>query len=483
MSTSNRKLIDQLFILSLFVIPNLTYFGISEHYGLGRSVFNLDYLLCILAYALGRKALFIPVFIATVALDWVYMSAPLYHFAPVDFLRQTFSLRLLHADGAVMPLGAALSIAIVLTAGIWLAMCRPGGGSWKSYFPVGLLATFVVFLDAANGSFHFEPTEHLFHRDLLAADQNFAASPLWKSVNTEFFGIQARNDGAGHHDGHLTPESALQAAIDHIDPAAYDNVYFVLVESWGKFADPTLDDVVVRPLFRHGLEQDYLVHRGSVPFKGSTTSAEMRELCNHVGVYRDMTEQKKKACIPSTFRSRGFQTVATHGFSGSMFDRKEWWPTLGFDRTVFATDFRALNYSRQCGSTFRGVCDADQIKMVSNLIAAAKNPIFAYTLTLNSHLPVAPATIEEAHFERPSRVDDTVYSLMASWRLVFEALGAAADRLNQRRTLFVMVGDHTPPLWNRESAALFTRDRVPFIILQPRPPGAVVGTSAFCCQP
>lgn len=443
--------------------------------------------MCILAYALGRKALFIPVYIATVAVDWVYMSAPLYHFAPADFLRQVFSLRLLHADGAVMPLGAALSIAIVLAAGIWLAMRRPETSNWKSWFPVGFLAIFVVFLDAANGSFHFEPMEHLFHKDLLATDRNFAASPLWKSINTEFLKLQARNDGATHHGSHPTPESALRAAIDQIDPAAYDSVYFVLVESWGKFADPTLEDAVVQPLLQHRLQQHYRVVRGSVPFKGSTTDAEMRELCGHVGAYGEMTAQQKQACLPAIFRSRGFQTVATHGFSGSMFNRQEWWPTLGFDRTVFATDFRALGYSRQCGSTFRGVCDADQIEMASELVATAKKPVFAYTLTLNSHLPVAPATIEEAHFERPGGVDDTVYSLMASWRLVFEALGAAADRLSQGRTLFVVVGDHTPPLWNRESAALFTRDRVPFIVLQPRSPGAGAGTAAgastTCCGP
>lgn len=150
-----------------------------------------------------------------------------------------------------------------------------------------------------------------------------------------------------------------------------------------------------------------------------------------------------------------------------MFNRAQWWPLLGFEKTIFASDFFDLGVKHQCGSTFRGVCDGDQINYIEKLLASNDKRKFVYGLTLNSHFPFPKVGIVDEEKDSFPNIDNTVFSLMSLWQRVFSAVSNVALSQNIKPTLFVIVGDHSPPFWSKENSTLMSKKNVPYIILRP----------------
>ena len=153
--------------------------------------------------------------------------------------------------------------------------------------------------------------------------------------------------------------------------------------------DPTARGRVDSPLFDPRVTDKYRISAGSVVYFGSTTSGEMRELCDTREPYREFTRSNGTSCLPAQLRRRGYATMAVHAFHHSMFERDEWYPVIGFDKEVFGEELLKVTH-RLCGNAFRGVCDADLPPIIVREAAFSKKPKFIYWLTLNTHIPVAP---------------------------------------------------------------------------------------------
>ena len=128
------------------------------------------------------------------------------------------------------------------------------------------------------------------------------------------------------------------------------NLVIVLVESWGVPADDfdrKLDHAVWQPERWSGR---YEVSSGTTAYYGSTTNAEMRELC---GVWDDHLsfDFETSSCLPEKFREAGFATHALHSFDGEFFDRRTWYPIIGFDHVQFRDELIAGG-AGVCGGVF-----------------------------------------------------------------------------------------------------------------------------------
>jgi hypothetical protein len=259
------------------------------------------------------------------------------------------------------------------------------------------------------------------------------------------------------------------------------NVVMIIVESLGYFRDPAARDRIAAPLSDANIDKDYVVTAGHTTYYGSTTSAEMRELCDTRTFYTEFVKKDGDSCLPNLLAARGYTSIAVHAFSGGMFHRSKWYPIVGFDQELFGDDLIKTTH-RVCGSAFRGACDADLAPLIaaaSKRAALRQRPRFIYWLTLNTHIPVAPGeALTNFHCER----DDTGFGVpsvcrMAElWHDVFMVVATIARDPAIAPAEILVVGDHAPPLWSRRGRAQFAPGEVAWYRLQPR--RATVGPSS-----
>ena len=87
-------------------------------------------------------------------------------------------------------------------------------------------------------------------------------------------------------------------------------------------------------------------------------------------------------CLPSKLKKQGYSTYVMHGTDGELYDRKRWYPLVGFEHVLFKDSFKK---SRNCKS-FSGKCDYDLLELMSGIFANNEK-VFLYWLTLNTHSP------------------------------------------------------------------------------------------------
>jgi len=246
-------------------------------------------------------------------------------------------------------------------------------------------------------------------------------------------------------------------------------VLVVVVEGLGVFRDPAHRDVIDGPFARPKLKNRYDVSRGQIAYFGSTTAAEMRELCATRSPYQSVMGGAQSACLPAKMAGRGYRTLSIHGFSQRMFEREDWYPSIGFQRSLFARDFAALGLA-QCGAVFKGVCDTAIAERLGTIIERSQDPLFLYWLTLNTHIPVAPGQ----HSDRVNCqnggafADGEVCDMVGMWVDLFEAIERLAMTASKPAMDVLIVGDHAPPMWSRKQRALFKPGVVPWVLLTPK---------------
>ncbi|WP_213285263.1 sulfatase-like hydrolase/transferase [Bradyrhizobium sp. sGM-13] len=252
-----------------------------------------------------------------------------------------------------------------------------------------------------------------------------------------------------------------------------NNVVLVMVEGLGYLLDQAARERIAAPLFDADVTKDYIVTGGHTPYYGSTTSGEMRELCNTRTFYADFVSGDTASCLPNLLKARSYVNIAVHAFSGGMFERTKWYPTVGFDKELFGEDLVGTTH-RTCGSTFRGACDADlapAISAASREAAREGKSRFIYWLTLNTHVPIAPNESQtDFHCGRDGSGfgELRVCQMAELWHDVFTVVAKIARDPAVGPADILVVGDHGPPLWSRLGRAQFADGQVAWYRLQPR---------------
>lgn len=246
------------------------------------------------------------------------------------------------------------------------------------------------------------------------------------------------------------------------------NVLLVVVEALGHFADPAKQAILLRPFSDPELAKRYAVSTGTTTYYGSTTAAEMRELCNTRESYEALLEGKDITCLPEQMAARGYPTVSMHNFTSAFFGRNQWYPKLGFETRFFATDL-TNRIKRKCGGPFRGPCDVDVVPFIGEQLRAARKPTFFYWMTLSTHVPIAPheGTPRLACENGGGPIGHVEVCYMTEmWMDLWDSIVRLTAEIPA--TEILLVGDHAPPLWSKAGRQLFTPGQVTWVRLTPR---------------
>lgn len=245
-------------------------------------------------------------------------------------------------------------------------------------------------------------------------------------------------------------------------------VVMIVVEALGHFANPASEKILLSPFADPELRKLYNVTSGETTYYGSTTAAEMRELCDTRKPYQDALAGKPFICLPRQMKDRGYHTSAMHNFMGNFFERMQWYPKLGFDDEFFFKDL-APSMHRLCGGPFRGPCDADVAPVITQKLRAAKQPTFFYWMTLSTHVPIAPGEgtprLKCAQGGGAIGNEEVCY-MTELWMDLFQSVAQLARDLPG--TEIMLVGDHAPPLWSKAGRNLFTPGKVTWVRLTPK---------------
>lgn len=242
----------------------------------------------------------------------------------------------------------------------------------------------------------------------------------------------------------------------------------VVVEAMGQFQDPAKQAILLQSFRNTELLKRYKVSTGNSTYYGSTTAAEMRELCNTRRSYLDVAKDDSIACLPKMMDERGYHTISLHNFTSAFFGRADWYPKLGFEKRIFEVDLAGIS-KRKCGGPFRGPCDADLIPLIGKELREAKQPTFFYWMTLSTHVPIAPheGTPRLGCENKGGAIGNVEVCYMTElWIDVME--GLAKMTVGIPPTEILIVGDHAPPLWSKTGRELFTPGKVTWIRLTPR---------------
>jgi hypothetical protein len=252
-------------------------------------------------------------------------------------------------------------------------------------------------------------------------------------------------------------------------PADGRDVVIIIVEALGSPTGAVEKALYQADWDRPDWRQRYDVGHGVVPYYGSTTNGELRELCGVWGEYArfDFT---RADCLPSHYDKAGYESWAMHSFASEFFSRDEWYPKLAFEHLEFGPQLLKEG-ARKCGGVFPGACDEDIPALIGKRIKAARKPQLIYWLTLNSHLPVLADDrlgTKNCDFGPHDWASDNphICRLFLLHHRLADAIGAMAMDPKLPPTDILIVGDHMPPFFDRGSRLRFDGTKVPWIYLK-----------------
>jgi hypothetical protein len=449
------------------LVPTAVFTALGKRIYMMHPLVNADYL------ALGIVAPWLPVpfvffsYFLLLLNELIVNVAPIYHFSIGEFLLSARYLIFVNHQ-MIFETGASVVAGALLTSWFALRIARGGNRKFNSLVLLGF-AFIICSLDVLNGT-SFLPTGI----GSSFADINFAYSGVRRTVMSLTAALET-------HDAVFSPLTSEQAAtgplfdelLIHESTALKENVVLVVVESMGRFVDEQTQQLLLREFHDPKLLSRYDVRFKKTPFHGATIQGEFRELCRvRLEVYGDHLPSQ---CLPSLYKSHGYEALAYHGFTNQFYRRYQWYPKLGFDRIYFAEELKQLGVGRNCGSSFTGICDQDVISEFRKELIQGRegnSPRFIHWMTLNSHLPISPAEGEESSLDcSQSKVLSGSKMLCAYTHLIDQVLTGIVDLANDPKLLptrFILVGDHAPPFKAPSRRDQFDLDDVTAIELVPK---------------
>jgi len=432
------------------VLVNAPFWWMEQSQFLNRGFFGLDSLIALSVMVvqplIGRAVL-----VLAWIFDAVVAKSLTYHFqSPLDFIA---SARFASTIDWVSFFEPDL-ISLILPFVVAMVLLPLIIGNSRSVLPF-LFAVLLglAVLDALNG------TSRLSTTDQRHLPSNIAGSP---ALTLSLSLIDQINASSLRQ----LPESETAAALVNLPEWANEHpegrVLLVVVESMGAPMEPMLQAYL-----------DSLMHSKShqtqiskLPFRGSTTSAELRILCGLLGHYSKLKASDGSRCLPAQLNRQGWSTIGMHGFSASMFDRKVWWPLSGLQQLAFV-DSPFLDEAGRCGTAFSGACDSEVLDAAGRWLQEGESR-FAYVLTLNTHLPIGTVTVppDLQQICETNKVDIDACQLVSGIGKVLNAIIRVVEH-SRKPTLALVIGDHAPPFNSLQARLSFSQQVTPAYVLRP----------------
>ncbi len=457
--------------LAYLILPNLPLLLLRKKLTLvPHGVINLECLL------VGTLSLFIPRSLVFVLLvleiigSFAYEICYSFQFRLVDLLTASKSLPYL-SSARVIEFVAAVVAVLVVAAVVAFGVPRSHHRMQTSLILL-LTVTLVAGLDFLDG------TNPYAYADVMKASHRLSIAPwLTLGVRGEFFAKVDSDSTVGNLSFMDSASAAIMGQIQRTGKrpvGARANVVLVVVESWGLFSDAGMANKLAAPYDDPQLRSAYDVSSGTAPFDGLTVPGEGRELCHsHLGfgILR-AANAERDSCLPREFSALGYESSAIHGYAGKVFQREKWYRQLGFSRMWFRSELYQENLP-ECPGVYPGACDWAIAPWIGKrlLSETSGKPQFVYWVTLNSHIPVPE------HPELPAdRLCSSAPELqnskaLCSWFRIVHAVHASVVHLAIQQasqpTIFVVVGDHSPPFSQPRLREQFSQTVVPYVVLRP----------------
>lgn len=304
-----------------------------------------------------------------------------------------------------------------------------------------------LILAGAGGIVALAATDYAMGQGMRGHYKRIAPEGAYFSSGAVQSGIEARADGTRH-------------------------IIVVMVESLGL---PRGNAEMQRLLFAEyknnpAIRARYDLSQGHNPYYVSTTAGEVRELCGRWGDYYDLVDRKDSNCMPARLANKGYATHAMHSFIGSFFERDQWYPNIGFQKTEFGP-LLIERGARNCGGVFAGACDRDVPKQMADMLKKATKPTFLYFLTVNTHLPVPPGmNLNNEDCERLSpkleKAFPQICRQFVMWHDFNNAMVQEIAAKDFPAADILIVGDHMPPYFDRYHRSQFDPAHVPWLYLR-----------------
>lgn len=252
------------------------------------------------------------------------------------------------------------------------------------------------------------------------------------------------------------------------------NLVLILVESYGKILDKSLEAKLTAPYEDPALLKKYDASFLNIPFFGGTVPGEFRELCGLRLPLSALLDAQEFAdqCLPRQLEKSGYVTTGLHGYSSHMFDRATWWKQMGFDREEFYEDLRSQPNMHVCGGPLPGICDTDMVPIIRKLLVQGdrKRPQLIYWVSLSSHFPIPISENSSGPFSCGTKPAQDLDSTICNWMgLIYKVNKAIADLAADAAlppTDFILVGDHAPPVFSLKRRAEFSYSVTPAVVLR-----------------
>ena len=465
-------------LLAIGLLPNLLLLPAAVSGD--RAVVKVEYLVLAALERFVSRSILAVLLTVTLLLDVLITFAPVFNFGPVEIVDAVeqvvrFQGRAIAVAVAVPALIAALAMAI-----LWLRGRRSAerGNARRVVMLSAAAMVLSLGLDIANGS------NAIGWRARTTLDADVASSLLASEYLRGW--NETPDAGAPVHAATDVLRSALAGSTAN-GWTGPRKIVLVIVESMG-VPRGVSDREIWTPFMNEAIAERYEVRTGRVPFLGSTTAGEFRELCGIRMTLPALRGATLPSCLPQQLRSLGYETIALHGYEGTLFERLDWYPRVGFDRMRFDDQLASGTPIARCGRLFHGICDSTAIAAVrGELTRDPRRRQFVYWLTLSSHFPLGAPDYESegCHSLGAAARTALVCQLWTALWPALDRLAALAADTTTPPALYVIVGDHMPPqLLSHGSrrdarASRFQEDRlpfssteVPFLVLEPRAPAA-----------
>lgn len=440
-----------LIFLSLSIIFQWT----SLHFGYKRYFFNAELLLSFFLISVNTRllgtivfffAIFQEIFLGMTSIFYLFNYAQIKTIASFIFeAKITYLIALVICLGFI----SALLFAAIRVLKIF---------SWKRVLVFGILLSLVqATLSFRDGNF-LQPSL-MARKDLFFGSTSYFIQEL-QSINKQLFRLTSQENVE------YQPIQYPSAAKLSIKENPEEKILFIIAESWGKPKDERVLEQQISFLRSSGNVKD--LHLEKIHALGATIFGEFRELCGKTPTklkFKNIPSDALADCMPASLYAKGYKTISLHGAHGTMYDRLQWYPAVGFHEMIFK-EVLPISEKKECHS-FPGYCDRYLFDIAAEKLASTSKT-FLYWLTLNSHTPYDRRDIIEYDTNKcqsafgESYVDQlcTYHQLHSQF---FKGLSEMIKNEKLKGLKVIVVGDHAPIFNDESSRQQFEPDEVPMM--------------------
>jgi hypothetical protein len=245
------------------------------------------------------------------------------------------------------------------------------------------------------------------------------------------------------------------------------NILLIILESFPYYNDNKNNHILYN-LISTNLKNKYYITYDSIPFYGTTVTAEINELTNTNNGFFNYMDSCYPLALGNIKKNQGYQTFAAHSFTISMFGRKKMWHNLGFNYIYGKDEIPHLPNDINSENPFLGLNDEVTFDFLISKSKDLPQKTFTYLLTVNTHFPFKLNDKEKLNkYKSILKNLDKSKNLQMSFIRFHEQLDHITKRIEiEKIDLVIIRGDHKPPFLNEEEAKMINFRQVPEIIIR-----------------